>query len=144
MRARACFLAGRTQAKLEAVAEEIRATGGAAETAEVDALDEAAVDAHADAIDGGIDISFNVIDLNDVQGTPLAEMAVDDFWRPIDTAVRSYFLTARAAARHMIRRGGGVILTFGGSGDPIRATRSAASRSRSTPSRRCATSSPPS
>ncbi len=41
------FLAGRTKATLDAVAEQI---GGAAETAVVDALDEAAVDAHADAI----------------------------------------------------------------------------------------------
>ena len=44
------FLAGRTLATLGAVAEEIRSTGGAAETAEVDALDEAAVDTHADAV----------------------------------------------------------------------------------------------
>ena len=43
------FLAGRTRATLEAVAEEIRAAGGSAETAEVDALDEQAVDAHARA-----------------------------------------------------------------------------------------------
>ena len=34
------FLAGRTPAKLEAVADQIRAAGGRAETAEVDALDE--------------------------------------------------------------------------------------------------------
>jgi 3-oxoacyl-[acyl-carrier protein] reductase len=114
------FLAGRTKATLDAVAEEIRTAGGAAETAEVDALDEAAVDAHADAIEGGIDISFNVIGLNDVQGTPLAEMALADFMAPIDTALRSQFLTARAAARHMIPGGGGVILWFGGEGDPIR------------------------
>jgi enoyl-[acyl-carrier-protein] reductase (NADH) len=33
--------------------------------------------------------------------------------------VRSQFLTARAAARHMIPRGGGVILWFGGEGDPV-------------------------
>ena len=44
------FLAGRTLATLDAVAEEIRAAGGAAETAEVDALDERAVDEHADAV----------------------------------------------------------------------------------------------
>jgi 3-oxoacyl-[acyl-carrier protein] reductase len=113
------FLAGRTKAKLDAVADEIRAAGGQAETAEVDALDEASVDAHADAIPG-IDISFNVIGLNDVQGTPLAEMALADFMAPIDTALRSQFLTARAAARHMIPGGGGVILWFGGEGDPIR------------------------
>jgi 3-oxoacyl-[acyl-carrier protein] reductase len=114
------YLAGRTKATLDAVAEEIRGAGGQAETAEVDALDEASVDAHADAIEGGIDISFNVIGLNDVQGTPLAEMALADFMAPIDTALRSQFLTARAAARHMIPRGSGVILWFGGEGDPIR------------------------
>ncbi len=34
--------------------------------------------------------------------------------------MRSQFLTARAAARHMIPRGSGVILWFGGEGDPIR------------------------
>jgi 3-oxoacyl-[acyl-carrier protein] reductase len=58
------FLTGRTRAKLDEVAEAIRSAGGAAETAEVDALDERAVDAHADAVAaevGGIDISFNLI-----------------------------------------------------------------------------------
>jgi 3-oxoacyl-[acyl-carrier protein] reductase len=114
------FLAGRTLGTLDRVAEEISAAGGTAETAEVDALDEASVDAHADAIPGGIDISFNVIGLNDVQGTPLAEMALADFMAPIETALRSQFLTARAAARQMIPRGSGVILWFGGEGDPIR------------------------
>jgi len=117
------FLAGRTRARLEAVAEEIRAAGGAAETAEVDALDEKAVDEHADAMAaqaGGIDISFNVITHPHVHGTSLAEMSVDDFAAPVETAVRTMFLTARAAARHMIRQGSGVILVFGGSGDPMR------------------------
>jgi len=117
------FLAGRTSATLEEVAEDIRSAGGAAETAEVDALDERAVDAHAEAVAaeaGGIDISFNLISHGDVQGTPLAEMALADFERPVVTAVRTTFLTARAAARHMIGQGGGVILVFGGSGDPLR------------------------
>ena len=36
------------------------------------------------------------------------------------TAVRTTFLTSRAAARHMIRQASGVILVFGGSGDPMR------------------------
>lgn len=119
------FLAGRTLAPLERVAEEIRSSGGVAETAQVDALDERAVDEHADAVAeraGGIDVSFNLISYGDVQGTPLAEMASEDFERPIFTAVRTQFLTARAAARHMVRQGSGVILTFGGDGgrDPIR------------------------
>src|SRR3954451_6306876 len=70
-------LAGRTQAKLDAVAEAIRAAGGRAQTAQLDALDERAVDAHADALvaeDGSFDISLNVISQQDVQGTPLIDM----------------------------------------------------------------------
>jgi 3-oxoacyl-[acyl-carrier protein] reductase len=119
------FLAGRTLESLEEVAQEIRFAGGVAETARVDALDERAVDEHADALAeraGGIDISFNLISYRDVQGTPLAQMPLEDFERPVTTAVRTQFLTARAAARHMISQGSGVILTFGGAGgrDPIR------------------------
>jgi 3-oxoacyl-[acyl-carrier protein] reductase len=117
------FLAGRTQDRLEAVAKEIRSAGGVAETAQVDALDERAVDEHADAVAaqvGRIDISFNLITHGDVQGTPLVEMAVEDFERPVMTALRTMFLTSRAAARHMIRQGSGVILVFGGYGDPLR------------------------
>jgi NAD(P)-dependent dehydrogenase (short-subunit alcohol dehydrogenase family) len=117
------FLAGRTPAKLEKVAEEVRAAGGVAETTEVDALDERAVDTHADAVAaaaGGIDVSFNLISHGDVQGTPMAEMQVDDYLRPVVTAVRTNFLTWRAAARHMTRQGSGVILVFGGSGPPMR------------------------
>jgi NAD(P)-dependent dehydrogenase (short-subunit alcohol dehydrogenase family) len=115
-------LAGRTLESLEKVAGQIRAAGGVAETARVDALDETAVDEHADALaarSGGIDISFNVISHGDVQGTPLAEMPLEDFERPVRTAVRTMFLTSRAAARHMIRQGSGVILAFGGYGDPL-------------------------
>jgi 3-oxoacyl-[acyl-carrier protein] reductase len=47
-------------------------------------------------------------------------MALADFARPVVTAVSTTFLTPRAAARHMIRRGSGVILVFGGEGDPMR------------------------
>lgn len=107
------FLAGRTRATLEKVAEAIRATGGAAQIAEIDALDEQAVDRHADAVAaeaGGIDISFNLITHPHTHGTPLAEMQVDDFMAPLETAARTTFLTARAAARHMIRQRSGVIL----------------------------------
>lgn len=116
------FLAGRTGARLAEVAERIRAAGGAAEAAEVDALDERAVDEHADAVAarGGIDISFNLITHDDVQGTPLVEMSLADYERPVVTAVRTHFLTARAAARHMTARGSGVILFFGGDADPVR------------------------
>jgi 3-oxoacyl-[acyl-carrier protein] reductase len=114
------FLAGRTEGKLEDVAGEIRAAGGDAETAVVDALDEEAVDRHADAVAakaGGIDISFNLITHPYAHGVPLSEMAADDFMAPVETAARTTFITARAAARHMIPRRSGVILAFGGPGD---------------------------
>jgi len=116
-------LAGRTPEPIEAVAGRVRDAGGEAETAIVDALDERAVDAHADAVASGfgsLDISFNLISHGDVQGTPLAEMSLDDFEAPVITATRTMFITTRAAARHMIRRRSGVILVFGGYGDPPR------------------------
>jgi 3-oxoacyl-[acyl-carrier protein] reductase len=116
------FLAGRIRLKLEEVAQQIRSAGEVAETAQVDAIDEQAVDQHADAVAasaGSIDISFNLISVGDVQGTPLAEMPLQDFERPVMTAVRAQFLTSRAAARHMISQGSGVILFFGGYGDPV-------------------------
>src|SRR5215213_1125502 len=109
------FLAGRTLASLEAVAGAIRAAGGSAEAAQVDALDEAAVDAHADAVvaaAGGIDVSFTAVSHGDVHGLPLLELPFEDFARPVATALRAQFLTTRAAARHMARRGSGVIMTI--------------------------------
>jgi NAD(P)-dependent dehydrogenase (short-subunit alcohol dehydrogenase family) len=109
------FLAGRTLATLDRVAAEIAAAGGAVETAQVDALDEGAVDRHADALAaraGRIDVSFTAINHGDVHGAPLVEMAVEDFTRPISVAARAHFLTFRAAARRMIRQGSGVILAL--------------------------------
>jgi hypothetical protein len=63
-----------------------------AETAEVDALDAVAQKA------GGIDVSFNLISHGAVQGTPMVEASLDDYERPVVTAVRTTFLTTRAAA----------------------------------------------
>ncbi|MEU5048855.1 SDR family oxidoreductase [Streptomyces sp. NPDC021096] len=114
----AVFLAGRTHAKLDRVADDIRSSGGLAETARIDALDEEAVDAFVDAVaeqTGRVDISFNLISYGDVQ-EPLATISAEDFSRPIEHAVRTQFLTTRAAARHMVKRSSGVILAFGGSG----------------------------
>ena len=99
---------------------EIRGAGGAAETAEVDALDESSVDEHAAAVvaeAGSIDVSFNVISDSDVQGTPMIDMSLEDYLSPVVTAVSSKFLTARAAARHMAGQRSGVIMAFGGPGD---------------------------
>lgn len=116
------FLAGRTAERLETVAETIREAGGVAETALLDATNERAVNQHADhvaATAGSVDISMNVIQHGDVQGIPMAEMSVADYLHPVSTAVQTFFLTAKAAARHMMQQRSGVILVFGGSGDPV-------------------------
>jgi NAD(P)-dependent dehydrogenase (short-subunit alcohol dehydrogenase family) len=111
-------LAGRTEARLEKVARDIREAGGLAETAVVDALDEEQVDAFVNRVakkSRRIDISFNVISFGDVQ-QPLMEIDADDFTRPITLAARTHFLTTRAAASHMVKQRSGVVLMFGGSG----------------------------
>ncbi|MFF4348608.1 SDR family NAD(P)-dependent oxidoreductase [Streptomyces sp. NPDC001530] len=107
-------LVGRTGETLDAVAKDIAAAGGHAETAVLDALDEAAVEAHIASLDteAGIDISFNLVTRGDVQGAPLLDMPVDDFVRPVVTGIHANFITARAAARRMAERGSGVILTL--------------------------------
>lgn len=108
------FLAGRTLAKVDAIAKEIAGAGGAVEAVQVDALDERAVEAHAESVAakaGGIDILFNAVGMEDVQGTALLDMPLDDFMQPVMKAMRTQFLTARAVGRRMVEKGSGVILT---------------------------------
>ena len=110
------YLAGRTRARLEAVANDI---GDAAEVAEVDALDERAVAEHADAVAadaGGIDIAVNAVSFPHVSTTPLADLPVEEVMRPIDSFLRSNLITAKAVARHMTARRPGAILTLSTAG----------------------------
>ncbi|NOU98278.1 SDR family oxidoreductase [Paenibacillus sp. LMG 31456] len=109
------FLAGRTLTKLDAVAEEISAAGGVVETAQVNALDEQSVEKHADAVAskaGGIDIALNAVGIFHVQGTPFAELSLEDFEYPIAGYIRTNYITAKAVARHMVKKESGVILTL--------------------------------
>jgi NAD(P)-dependent dehydrogenase (short-subunit alcohol dehydrogenase family) len=106
------FLTGHKLAPVAAVAADI---GGAAEAAEVDALDEQAVDAHLRAVvdtAGRVDISFNAVGIPDttIVGVPMVDLDADRFSLPIASYATSYFLTARAAARHMIPNRSGVIM----------------------------------
>jgi NAD(P)-dependent dehydrogenase (short-subunit alcohol dehydrogenase family) len=110
------FLTGRNLASVTATAKDIIAAGGAAEAAQVDALDERAVDEHIATVvekAGAVDVSFNAITpvpQPGTQGIPIAELTVDSFTAPITAYMRSYFLTARAAARRMVEKRSGVIL----------------------------------
>src|SRR5690348_10147317 len=76
------FLTGRRRASIEAVTKEIVSAGGVAETAEVDATDERAVDAHlASVVDkaGRVDVSLNAIGIQNEKllGVPLLELDIE-------------------------------------------------------------------
>ena len=119
------FLAGRTQAKLDAVASDIRAAGGMVEAAQVDAFDSLAVERHADAVAtkaGGIDVALNAVGTFHVQGTPFAELALEDFAQPITAYTRTHFVTAKAVSRFMVKKGSGVILTLSTPGSRMSGT----------------------
>jgi NAD(P)-dependent dehydrogenase (short-subunit alcohol dehydrogenase family) len=110
------FLTGRNLSNVELVVKEIVAAHGKAEAAQVDALDEKAIEHHLSSVirdAGGIDISFNAITpvpQPGVQGVPIAKLPVDSFTAPIAAYTRSHFLTARAAARRMVEKSSGFIL----------------------------------
>jgi 3-oxoacyl-[acyl-carrier protein] reductase len=72
-------LAGRTLEGLEEVAEQIRSAGGVVDTAQVDALD---------------------------------EMALEDFERPVMTAVRTQFLTPQHQLWRDRRLGGNALVSI--------------------------------
>jgi 3-oxoacyl-[acyl-carrier protein] reductase len=107
------FVSGRNMAPLEIVVKDILASGGKAEAAVVDALNEKAVKDYIDAITkkaGSVDISYNAIGVEAVQGIPLYEMKVEDFMDTLKIGMTSQLITSSAAAKHMIKNGSGVIL----------------------------------
>ena len=97
-------LTGRTSARLEPVAKDIIAAGGAAETAQVDALDDVAVEKHLAEVvrkHGGIDVSFNAIGLTPqqgIQGIALTDLPVESFSLPVNTYTRGHFVTCARPA----------------------------------------------
>ena len=110
------FLTGRHRGYVEAVAKEVSSAGGSVEAAEVDAFDEQAINRHLQSMvekAGRVDISFNAVGIPNEKllGVPLVELDVEQFSLPIAAYTRSYFLTARLAARHMIPNKSGVIMT---------------------------------
>ena len=111
------FLTGRQLAPVEALARENSQAGGSAAAAEVNALEETAVDRHLQSViaqAGRVDISFNAVGLPPATmvGVPMLELDLEQFSRPIADYTRSYFLTARLAARRMMPQKSGVIMTI--------------------------------
>lgn len=108
------FLAGRSLPRLEEAAAQARIHGADVSIAVVDAMDQDAVDAHAAEVArvaGGIDIALNAVGFDHVQGLPIGETSLDDFLHPVTGYLQTNFVTAKAASRHMIAQGSGVILT---------------------------------
>jgi len=78
------FLTGRDLAPVEVVAKEVVAAGGSADAAEVDALDEKAIDSHLQSVIdkvGRVDISFNAVGIPNanILGVPLVELDAEQF-----------------------------------------------------------------
>jgi len=119
------FLTGHNISSVQKVADEILAAGGQAETTQVDALDEKAINSCLHGIvqkAGVIDISLNAIGVQVVQNIPLVDISPEDFMNPVSTMLRSQFLTSIAAGKIMMKQGSGVILSLsatpGGIGYP--------------------------
>jgi len=119
------FLTGRNISSVDKVADEIRSTGGKAETDQVDALDEKAINSHLKKVVeqmGSIDISFNLTATDVIQNVPLVDMSMQDYISPVTMMLQTRFLTAKAAGKIMMKQGSGVILSLtatpGGIGYP--------------------------
>jgi len=113
------FLSGRTPSSVEEVVREITKRGGRAHAAAVNALDDAAVNEYIDRIAkaGSIDISFNAVGPLAHEygnGKNAVDLRIEEFMVPATTILKSQFITARAAARHMVKqRSGGIIFLTG-------------------------------
>jgi NAD(P)-dependent dehydrogenase (short-subunit alcohol dehydrogenase family) len=106
------FLTGRDRTSLDVLAKEL----DSAVAAQVDALDEQAIDGHLQSVidsAGRVDISFNAVGIPNAKilGVPLIDLDLEHFSEPISSYTKSYFLTARLAARRMIPNKSGVIMT---------------------------------
>ena len=113
------FLSGRTLPAVQALASELVERGGLAEAAQVDALDERAIERYVASVlekAGAIDISFSAISVAKAlpDKVPMVELSAEQFALPISAYTQSVFLTARSAARTMIAKRSGVILTISG------------------------------
>jgi len=115
------FLAGRTKSNGEEVRKQISASGGMAHGAAIDVLDDGAVNEYLDGVVkqiGKIDIILDASGplAKEYGNTKLAvDLPVEEFLVPLETMVRSRFITARAAARQMIKQHSGVIIVVTGS-----------------------------
>jgi NAD(P)-dependent dehydrogenase (short-subunit alcohol dehydrogenase family) len=114
------LVAGRTQAKIDLVAQSIRASGGGADAVLVDATQEDQVIALFDramAPGAGLDpVDLVVFNAGNNQMIPFREVKAslfEDFWR---VGCFAGFLVGREAARRLVPLGRGTVIFTGASG----------------------------
>jgi len=103
----------RTEAEIQAVADEIRSRGGEALAQIADLADSPQIDVLVEAASkayGGIDILVNNAARSFLR--PLMDLREDGFDKIFDTNVKGTFLLSRKAARSMMLRGGGRIINI--------------------------------
>jgi 3-oxoacyl-[acyl-carrier protein] reductase len=102
------------------VTRQIKQDHGLARAAVMDAVEEAEVGPYVDGIAkevGSIDVVFNAIGprVNEyANGESPLDISVEAFTLPLRTLVQSQFVTARVAARHMVKQHSGVIIFLTG------------------------------
>jgi len=111
------FITGRKKDTLDKLANELNSSGSIAEAAVVDASEADAVNKHLEMImqkEGKLDISFNAIGIKQtgVQGIPLLQLTTEGYLNPIIAYSESNFITATAAARNMLAKKSGVIISI--------------------------------
>jgi NAD(P)-dependent dehydrogenase (short-subunit alcohol dehydrogenase family) len=107
------LLVARNSEKLKALSDKIGLAGRQSCYHTVNALDQNEVTAHLEWVRekfSRVDISINLISIDDVQGKPLTDIEFADFMLPIHTAMQTQFITAVAAAQMMNTQKSGVIL----------------------------------
>ena len=115
------YLSGRNKPNVEEVKREIERAGGRAHASVVDALDDGAVRTYLEEVAakaGGIDIEFNTVGprASDYGGGKQAvDLTIDEYMAALSTIAKSRIITAKNAARLMIKQGSGVIIGITGS-----------------------------
>lgn len=103
------YVTARNQEAVKALAQEIKANGGNAEAAKVDAMNETEIDVFLKKVvadNGKLDVVFNGIgaSYSEMGGRPPTTIATfEQFMAPIEKICGSQFLTSRIAAKYMIQ-----------------------------------------
>ena len=103
------YITARNLNAVKSLAQEIKASGGSAEAAKVDALNETEIDNFLKKVvsdNGKLDIVFNGIGVSysEMGGRPATTVATfEQFMAPMEKICGSQFLTSRVAAKYMMQ-----------------------------------------